>query len=83
MHSTGGQKRCCNNVVAHDLNECDLLPDWYDLAHNRGPWQCLMKGEGEKMELCNKIESVKKEMSYEQTRKTKGAPQPAQDTQTH
>ena len=41
--SAGGQKKRWNDVILADLKECDLLPDWREVAHERGAWRSLVK----------------------------------------
>ena len=40
--SAGGQKRRWNDLVLWDLKRCGLLPDWRDMACERGAWRGLV-----------------------------------------
>ena len=61
------EKRCWNDVVFHDMKECDLLPDWCDWAKDRGAWRCLV-GEA-LMEFNDTLEAAEEEKSDERKRR--------------
>ena len=79
--SVGGQKRQWNDLVLSDLKKCDLLPDWRDMAHERGAWHCLVKEASAELNRSLEEEEVKKK--DERKLRREGNSQPAQPPSAH
>ena len=76
-----GQKIWWNDLVLSDLKKCDLLPDWRDMAHERGAWRCLVKEASAEPNRSLEEDEVKKKDERKLRREVNS--QPAQPPSAH
>ena len=79
--SVGGQKRRWNYFVLSDLKKCDLLPDWRDMAHERGASCDLVKEASAELNRSLEEEEVKKKDERKLRREVNS--EPAQPPSAH
>ena len=76
-----GSKRQWNDLVLSDLKKCDLLPDWRNMAHERGAWRCLVKEASAELNRSLEEDEVKKK--DERKLRREGNRQPSQSPSAH